>query len=220
MRTERLSRLAALAAVGVLATAGTVARAAGPVGAGGTAALLRGVPQHGVDLGSAKAPVTVVEFADLQCPYCAKWTREQFPTLVREYVRTGKVRVVFVGMAFLGPDSTKLLRTALAAGLQNRLWNVVDLLYRNQGEENSGWATDALLRSVGRAVPGLDVRRMLAARASATVRKQISTAAQLAGGIQGTPSFAVGRTGGTFGLLPAGADAATIGRAVDSALGG
>jgi protein-disulfide isomerase len=219
MRAELLLVVAALSAASGLAGAAPV-RASAPAGATATIALLRGIPQHGVDLGSPTAPVTVVEFADLQCPSCAAWTRESFPAIVHRYVRTGKVRLVFVGTTFLGPDSTKLLRTALAAGLQNRLWYLVDLLYRNQGRENSGWAGDRLLRSVGRAVPGLDVRKMLAARTSAAVRRQAAAAAQLAAGIQGTPSFAVGRSSGGFMLLRPGADAATIGAAVDSALGG
>ena len=93
----------------------------------------------------------MVEFADLQCPFCREYTLNALPTIVKQYVRTGKVKLVFFGMAFLGPDSETALRAAYAAGLQSRLWNVIDLLYRNQGPENSGWVTDGLLRAVGKA---------------------------------------------------------------------
>ncbi len=88
---------------------------------------------------------------------------------MREYVRPGKLRLEFRGLAFVGSDSATALRTALAAGRQNRLWNVVDLLYRNQGTENTGWVTESLLRSVGEATPGLDVGRMLSERGSSAV---------------------------------------------------
>ena len=96
-----------------------------------TEALLRGIPQDGIALGSPDAPVTLVEYADLQCPYCAMWARDAFPAIVDEYVRPGHVRVVFRGLAFIGPESDTALRTALAAGSQGRLWHVVHLLYGN-----------------------------------------------------------------------------------------
>ena len=95
--------------------------------------LLDGIPQDGTVLGRPDAPVTLIEYADLQCPYCAQWARGALPLLVREYVRTGKLRIEFRGLAFIGPDSDTALRAALAAGRQNRLWNVVELLYADQG---------------------------------------------------------------------------------------
>ena len=67
-------------------------------------------------LGKANAPVTIVEYADFQCPYCAQWAVDSFPAIVNEYVRPGKVRVVYDGVAFLGPDSLTALQTAFAAG--------------------------------------------------------------------------------------------------------
>jgi protein-disulfide isomerase len=158
--------------------------------------LFRGIPQKGIALGSADAPVTLVEYADLQCPYCAQWARDAFPTIVDDYVRPGKVRVVFRGMSFLGPDSEKALRAALAAGRQNRLWDVLHALYANQGGENDGWVTDGLLRSLGRT--GLDADRMLSETASGWVEDELTAAARAAeaAGVPGTPFFEAGRTNG------------------------
>lgn len=172
-------------------------------GAAETASLLRGIPQDGIALGAPDAPVTLVEYADLQCPYCAQWARSTFPAVVDEYVRGGRVRLVFRGLAFIGPESDVALRAALAAGRQQRLWNVVHLLYANQGSENAGWVTDDLLADVGSAV-GLDAAQMLAERRSQVVERELASAQRAAdaAGIRGTPSFAAGPTGGRLEPLP------------------
>jgi len=166
--------------------------------AAATNKLLAGIEQNGGTLGSSTAPVTMYEFADLQCPGCDQYMKEAFPDIVRKYVRTGKVKVVWNGIAFIGPDSEKALRFVNAAGQHNRLWNVAELLYRNQGEENSGWVTDAMLRSVANAVPGLDADAVKSAANSSAVNRQMAEAANQYTnfGFQGTPSFAIGPTGG------------------------
>lgn len=172
-------------------------------GSAETATLLRGIPQDGTALGSPDAPVTLVEYADLQCPFCAEWARGSFPAIVDEYVRPGEVRIEFRGMAFLGPDSQTALQTVLAAGEQDRLWNVLHLLWANQGEENAGWVTEDLLREVGDSVVGLDTERMLAQRSSAAVEGAMVSSQQSAdlNGIDSTPSFLAGPTGGTLERL-------------------
>jgi protein-disulfide isomerase len=165
--------------------------------------MLRGIPQSGAVLGSPRAPVTLVEYADLQCPFCADWANLAVPELVRDYVRPGKVKLVFRGLAFIGPDSETALRTAVAAGKQNRLWNVLELLYSTQGRENSGWVTDELLSSIGASVPGLDGARMLADRSSGGVSAAMQAAARQANaaGIQSTPSFQAGHSGGPLQVI-------------------
>lgn len=80
------------------------------------AALLDGVPQSGIVLGSPEAPVTLVEYADLQCPYCRAWATYAFPELVRDYVRAGTVKIVFRGPTFeLGRTGGPLQRFQPAA---------------------------------------------------------------------------------------------------------
>ena len=158
--------------------------------------LFAGVTQQGVALGSPAAPLTLTEYADLQCPYCAQWARETLPVLVRDYVRTGELRIVFRGLAFLGSDSTKALRAAHAAGRQNHLWDVVHGLYSRQGPENSGWVTDRLLDELVEQVGGLDVASFRTANAEefeATIQGD-HRAAQDAG-VHGTPSFQLALNG-------------------------
>lgn len=173
-------------------------------GAAETNRLLQGIPQNGNVLGNPDAPVTMVEFADLQCPYCAQYAVDALPAIVSEYVRPGKVKLVFNGMTFIGHDSETALRTAYAASLQGKLWNVVDLLYKNQGAENSGWVSDGLLRSVGEAVPGLDAQQMLDQTNSNEVNQALAKGdfqAQQAH-VSQTPSFFAGPTGGTLAPVP------------------
>ncbi len=168
-----------------------------------TSRLFRGIPQRLNVLGNPKAPVTMVEFADLQCPFCRDFALQALPAIIGEYVRPGKVKIVFDGIAFLGPDSEKALRATYAAGLQNKLWNFVDLLYRNQGAENSGWVTDALLRAAAQAVPGLDPGTMLAARQTPEVDNALAATQQQATSarVSSTPSFFAGPTGGTLNRI-------------------
>jgi protein-disulfide isomerase len=158
-----------------------------------TEQLLSEIPQDGLGLGASGAQLTLIEFADLQCPFCQKFALDVLPTVLDEYVRPGDVRLEFSGMAFIGPDSEKALRAVLAAGLQNKAWNVADLLYTNQGNENEGWVTDDLLRAIGEAVPGLDVDKMLADMDSDAVDQLYQQAQQKSGdlGVHKTPTFFV-----------------------------
>jgi protein-disulfide isomerase len=125
-------------------------------------------------------------------------------------------------MTFIGPDSGTALRFVHAAGLQNRLWQLQEALYRNQGAENSGWVTDELLDAVGRAA-GLDVDAWHGAFESAAVDGQLAAAERLAraNAIRSTPSFLVGRTGGTLRRVDVvSLDAGGITPAIDRALSG
>ena len=162
-----------------------------------------GIPQNGITLGKPSAPVTLVEFADLQCPFCREYTTTVMPTLVAQYVRTGQMRMVFRNVAFIGTDSVRAAQMAEAAGLQNKIWPFIDLFYANQAEENSGYVTDDFLRKIGGGVKGLDIEKAMTDRGVASVTKQLNEATTLwqSNGFQGTPSFLLGRTGGTLKAL-------------------
>lgn len=161
-----------------------------------TGTLLDGIPQQGLSLGDPKAPLTLIEFADLQCPFCRQYTTKVFPTLVQRYVRAGKLRMEFRGLRFIGPDSIIAARAAGAAAGQNRLWQFVDLFYKNQQDENSGYVRPKFIRQIGSAA-GLDVVKFEHDSTSAGVQKLITAATSQASsfGINSTPSFMLGRTG-------------------------
>ena len=164
--------------------------------------LFAGVPQDGLAVGDPDAPVTLVEYADLQCPYCAEWAVRTMPALVEDYVRTGQLRIVFHGLAFLGPDSDKAVRAAIAASAGDRLWNMVDGFYRSQGSENSGWVTDDLIDQIA-AQAGLDGGELRDRGDESWVDEELSraNAAAQSAGVQGTPSFELGPTGGKLELV-------------------
>lgn len=199
---KKATTTAAVTTTAPATTGGSTTTTAGPAlaGASETQALLQGIPQRLNELGDPKAPVTMVEFADLQCPFCRDYAVDALPAIVREYVRPGKTKLVFDGMAFLGPDSETALRAVYAAGIQGKLWNFLDLLYRNQGAENSGWVTEGILRKVGDSIPGFDTEKMLADRQSSEVDAALAASSQQAqsAGVNSTPTFFAGPTGGTL----------------------
>ena len=162
-----------------------------------TESALKGVPQSDIALGSPKAPVTMVEFADLQCPFCAQYHRDVFPTLLKRYIRTGKLRVELHLLRFIGSDSDRLARVAAAASEQNRMWQFVSLAYQRQGTENSGYATQQFIDKLA-ADAGLK-QTDAGTAANQQVRQSEQTAKTLS--IDSTPSFLIGPTGGPFQRL-------------------
>ncbi len=183
--------------------------------------MLEGIAQDGIVLGDSDAKVTLVAFTDLQCPFCKQFASQALPLIVRDYVATGKVRLEYRDLAFLGDGSVTAASAAAAAGAQDRLWNFVDLFYDNQGEESSGYVTDAFVQRLYRATPGLDVDAANARR-RAGAEQEIAAARALARrfAIDSTPAFALGRTGGALRRLETGSlDYEDFQRALDPLVG-
>jgi protein-disulfide isomerase len=235
-RTRRLRILGALvtvAAIVVVAavlisgsggSAGTPKRQAGETVAGQrlSAELLDGIPQSGITLGRPSARVTVVEFADLQCPICRQFSQQILPTVIQDHVRNGQAKVELRLVDILDrdgvTDSARMAAVAYGAQQQNKLWNFVDLQYFNQGEEDTGYATDAYIKNIASGVQGLDVPKAFAARTTpgATRALQDANALFTRSGADGTPTILVGPTGGTLKKLDnvdAGSIASAIGQA-------
>lgn len=83
--------------------------------------------------GSATAPVTIYEMSDFQCPWCARFFRETLPALDREYIRTGKARLIFVNLPLaIHRNAAPAAELAMCAAAQGRFWEVHDLLFRHQ----------------------------------------------------------------------------------------
>jgi protein-disulfide isomerase len=174
-------------------------------GASATISMLKGIHQAGFALGNPHAPVTLFEYGDLQCPTCANFAEEELPGLISTYVRSGRLRIVYRPLDLIGPQSLRAARMASALGFQDRLWQFVGLMYRNQGAENSGYVTDTYLKALASAIPGAHVSRALAQRGSARVNAEIARSVAEAHrlGLSATPSFTIARTGLQAHRLPA-----------------
>ena len=156
------------------------------------AALFAGIPERNGVLGDRKAPITVTEFVDLQCPICAEASRTTLPSLVRDYVKTGKVKLQARTLQFIGADSVRAARVAAGAERQGRLWPFLEAFYAAQKTENSGYVTDAFLRSVASAA-GVDAGAALAYAGTSAAQQPLTQANAEASrlGVTGTPTFAV-----------------------------
>ncbi len=183
---------------------------------------LEALPQDGTLLGSPNAGVTLIEYADLQCPACRIYTAAVLPSIVTEYVRPGRLKAEFRGIAFIGSDSERAARFVYAAGAQDRLWHLQEALYRNQGGENSGWVTDDLVRELAMQIPGLDVDRLFTDAKGAHVKTMVEEAAAQADAaeVRGTPSFAIQVRDEEPKLLELGVSSTELFAALDDALAG
>jgi protein-disulfide isomerase len=146
----------------------------------------------GPDLGKRDAPVTVVEFSDYQCPFCARHFAQTFRAIKSEYIDTGKVRYVFrdFPLESIHPQARKAAEAAHCAGAQGKYWEMHDMLFRNQG----ALMTDNL-KDFARTL-GLDTDAFNACldqdKHAETVARHL--AAGCAAGVTGTPGFSIGKT--------------------------
>lgn len=165
-----------------------------------TQALLAGIPQRGIALGSPRAPVTLQFFADLQCLDSRRVMLGALPFLIRRWVRDGRLRILFRSLKTDTHDGSEFLGqqiAALAAGRQNKMWTFVDLFYREQRPEFTHYADDAFLEGIAEQA---SVRMGLWAEDRETEgwAGQIESDESLASAkeMKTTPSFLIGPTGG------------------------
>ena len=168
--------------------------------------LLQGIPQSGTTLGNPNAPVTIQYFGDLECPICKEFTLGALPTLIQKYVRTGKVKIEYNSMETATREKETFQTqqvSAMAAGKQNLGWNYIELFYHEQGEEDSGYVTESYLQGLAAQVPGLNLTNWSAARNDPEYANRVISDAQAANrvGFTGTPSFLIGKTGGSMQKL-------------------
>jgi protein-disulfide isomerase len=163
---------------------------------------LHGIPQHGTVLGDPKAKVKIVEYADLQCPVCRDFSTQIAPDLIARVVRPGTASYELRQWTVIGDpphaQSVEAAMAALSASEQNRYWNYVELFYRNQGDEESGYVTDAFLTAIAKSSGVQDIGKWNQDRGSSRwdrVLARTDTAATSLG-FAGTPSFLVEGPGG------------------------
>jgi protein-disulfide isomerase len=148
------------------------------------------VPTDPRVLGAADAPVTIIEFTDLQCPYCARFALGTWPRVRAEYVDTGKVRFATRDLplrfhAFAEPAAV----ATRCAGAQGKYWEYREALFAAQSRLGSEPYADLAAQM------HLDAPTFAACRADPAVLQSVRDDAALAAsqGISGTPSFVIGR---------------------------
>jgi len=169
-----------------------------PIGVQGTAPTQKTSPGERVKvdnghlpvLGKKEARVTLIEFADFQCPFCERFFKDTIPNIKKDYVDTGKVKVAFRHYAFLGQESTWAALASECANEQGKFWEYHDYLYNHQGPENSGtFAKDKLISFAQ--ILGLNTNQFSSCLESAKYSKNVNddlSAGQKAG-VTGTPAI-------------------------------
>src|SRR6188472_865748 len=150
-------------------------------------------------LGNPFAPVTIVEFGDFQCKFCDRFAKETEPKINATYIQTGKVNMVFKNFVTHGPDSLTAAMAAQCTNDQGKFWRFYQILYENQGPENSGWANANNLKKFGSQISGLDKQKFDSCLDSAKYKSFVDRDNTLAisSGFQGTPTFIIEKADGS-----------------------
>jgi len=189
--------VAIIAVVVVIVVAGNSSTAGGNAGSlieiKRVDALLKGIPQRDLVLGRDSAPVELIEYGDLQCPVCKEYSEEFLPPVIEKRVRNGEAKIVFRNFTIISQQSIPAGQAAIAAGAQGRGWNFIELFYRNQGEERSGYVTDAFIESIARGAGVEDMARFNEERRSQASKEEVTRTREQAEAhnFDGTPSFLV-----------------------------
>jgi len=143
-------------------------------------------------LGNPSAPITLVEFGDYQCHYCNVFFHNIEEDVLKNYVETGKVKMIFKDFNIIGPDSVTASHGAHCADDQGMFWEYHDILYNNWTGENNGWASSDNLYRFAQEI-GLDMDKwsecMTNSQHSEIILASNQDAKDL--GLTGTPSFFV-----------------------------
>ena len=158
-------------------------------------------------LGNPNAPITLVEFGDYQCHYCHVFFESIEGKIMKNYIETGKVKMIFKDYNIIGKDSVKASQGAHCANDQGLFWEYHDILYSNWTGENNGWASGANLANYAQEID-LEMNQwtdcMSQQKHSKTILDSNEDAKKLQ--LTGTPAFFVinsdGQVSKLFGAQP------------------
>jgi protein-disulfide isomerase len=163
--------------------------------------LFKGIPQQGLVLGDPNAPVEMAMFIDVQCPFCQDYETTKLPTIVRKYIRPGKVQLHLLPWAFIGGQGSQSFSGRLgliAASFQNKGFQYAKVLYDNQRTENTGWLDGKMMANIAASVTGLNLDQWRVdtnSSAPQTIASKVDKEAT-AQNVVGTPTVLVGPKGG------------------------
>ncbi len=165
--------------------------------------LINGIPQKGVTLGDPRAPVTLQYFGDLECPICRQFTLGALPGIIQNEVRKHKLKLEYRSLETATHEPT-IFRTqqiaAYAAGKQDKAWYYIELFYHEQGAEGSNYVNENYLQGLAQQVPGLNLSQWQSDRGDKALEAKLLADEKAASeiGFTGTPSFMLGKSGGTL----------------------
>ena len=149
-------------------------------------------------LGSAEAQITIVEFGDYQCEACYHWFHNTRDTLIDNYIETGKAKLIFVDLPFIGQDSRIAAQASYCAEDQGKYWEYHEILYIFQEGENSGWADRDRLNSFAFSLDmNMDEFNDCIDSSKYAKRVQANYDEAVKNGVQGTPTFIIISQDGT-----------------------
>jgi hypothetical protein len=136
---------------------------------------------------------------------CKKASTDAVPALIKGPVKAGQANLTIVPLKFIGSDSVTASQAIAAAAQQNRGFVYSDIIYANQGTENTGWVTAPLLKDIASAIPGIDVNAWeQASTGDAAVNAVFAASDQAtAAGVTATPTFIIKGPGGSKTLTGA-----------------
>ena len=150
-------------------------------------------------IGDADAPVVAAYWFDYQCPYCKQEEKTVFPQLFRDYVDTGKLRIVFKDFQFLGPDSqfAGLAARAVWEASPDKFREWHKAMFDKQDNENGGWGNKDDIITLTKTIPGIDATKVEALMTSREADYSKAMEADKTEGntmgVGGTPSFVIGK---------------------------
>lgn len=179
-------------------------------------------------LGDKKAKVTFAYWFDYQCPFCKALDvggvpqipiEPSLPALIKDYVDTGKMKIVFKDYAFLGPDSetAALYKHAVWDMYPDKFYEWHEAMFRAQDEEHAGFGDETSILALIRGISGLDADALKAKVAEKReeylklIDEDRTEGTKF--GIQGTPGVITGTT-----LIPGADSLATFKAAIDKQL--
>lgn len=200
---------------GVATPVGTGVATGPSSGAGAATDSLAKVADASRILGSPAAKLWVIEVSDFQCPYCKQWHDDAYPMLIKDYVKTGKIRLAYVNFPLSMHQNARAAATAaMCAGAQDKFWPMHDALFASQSkweaEQNPSATFESIAKSLG--VDATSYRSCLSSPAIASLISGDQDRAQR-GGVGSTPSFWVGSR-----MIEGAVPASAMRAAVDQAL--
>jgi protein-disulfide isomerase len=143
-------------------------------------------------LGDSKAPITVLEWGDYQCTFCYKFHQNTLDSINEDFIKTGKVKLIFKDFPLNGPDSILAAEASYCAQDQKKYWQYHNELYQNWGGERTGWITRESLDRFAISV-GLELKQFNTCLDEYKYQNQVIALHEFGKniGIDATPSFLV-----------------------------